>query len=174
MPYMGVGRNLSYKRQMFIKNKGFASINHLPGGDDDLFINKIATRKNTTIAIHKEAHTISDAKQTWSEWFRQKKRHLTTAKFYKPKFKFLLGLYSFSAFAIYPALAASIIFYDWQPALIVYGVRMLLLAIVWKKCMKKLNENDLWYLFLFFDIWQFIYYLIFAPALFLKPEKNWK
>jgi hypothetical protein len=51
---------------------------------------------------------------------------------------------------------------------------MLLLAFVWKKSMDKLNENDLWLLFLFFDIWQFIYYLIFTPALFIRPEKNWK
>ena len=41
-PYMGVGRNLSYKKELFLKNKGFSSINHVPGGDDDLFINKVA------------------------------------------------------------------------------------------------------------------------------------
>ena len=174
MPYMGVGRNLSYKRQMFIKSKGFASINHIPSGDDDLFINKIATKNNTAIIIDKEAHTISDAKQTWGEWFKQKKRHLTTAKFYKPKFKLLLGLYSFSAFWVYPSLILSIIFYNWWLALAVYGVRLLLLAFVWKKSMNKLNEGDLWPMFLFFDLWQFIYYLIFAPALLLKPGKSWK
>jgi hypothetical protein len=43
-PYMGVGRNLSYKKDVFLRNKGFSSINHIPGGDDDLFINKVANK----------------------------------------------------------------------------------------------------------------------------------
>ncbi|MEP6926867.1 MAG: glycosyltransferase, partial [Ginsengibacter sp.] len=34
-PYMGVGRNLSYKKTVFFRHKGFSSHNHVPGGDDD-------------------------------------------------------------------------------------------------------------------------------------------
>ena len=30
IPYMGVGRNLSYKRALFFDNKGFSSINQKP------------------------------------------------------------------------------------------------------------------------------------------------
>ena len=36
--YMGVGRNLAYKKSLFFDNKGFASHIHIPSGDDDLFI----------------------------------------------------------------------------------------------------------------------------------------
>ena len=79
-PYMGVGRNLSYKKSVFLKNKGFSSINHIPGGDDDLFINKVATKRNTAIVLDKDAHTLSEPKHTFSEWYRQKSRHYTTAK----------------------------------------------------------------------------------------------
>src|SRR3984893_14829860 len=50
-PYMGVGRNLSYKKNLFLRNKGFSSINHIPSCDADLFINKAATRENTTVII---------------------------------------------------------------------------------------------------------------------------
>ena len=57
LPYMGVGRNLSYKKDIFLRNKGFSSINHIPSGDDDLFINKVATKKNTAIVIDPEAIT---------------------------------------------------------------------------------------------------------------------
>src|SRR5215831_5633142 len=74
LPYMGVGRNLSYKRELFIKNKGFSSINHIPGGDDDLFINMVATSKNTAIVIDKDAHTLSEAPPTWRIWRKQKYR----------------------------------------------------------------------------------------------------
>ena len=72
MPYMGVGRNLSYKKDIFFRNKGFSSINHIPSGDDDLFINKVATKKNTAVVIDPEAVTRSIPKTTWSSWLQTK------------------------------------------------------------------------------------------------------
>lgn len=173
-PYMGVGRNLSYKRELFIKNKGFASINHIPSGDDDLFISKVAKKGNTAIMIDQAAHTISEPPLTWSAWMKQKNRHYTTAKYYKPKTKFLLGLYSGSGFLVYPALIAAIILANWWMALSIYLVRMLVLAIIWKKAMKQLNEQDLWSKFIIFDLWMFLYYFIMAPSLWKKPAKKWK
>src|SRR5687768_6431115 len=67
-PYMGVGRNLSYKKGLFFRHKGFSSINHIPSGDDDLFINKVANKHNTTVVLDPEAFTLSAPKQTWRDW----------------------------------------------------------------------------------------------------------
>ncbi|MEO5947724.1 MAG: glycosyltransferase [Chitinophagaceae bacterium] len=173
IPYMGVGRNLSYKKSLFFKSKGFSFINHIPSGDDDLFINKNATKNNTAVVIDPDAITRSIPKTTWKAWLRQKSRHYTTAKFYKPKHKFLLGLYFATQFIFYPLLVAAIIFYDWRFALPVFGLRFLIQAIVLYKSMKKMGESDLWPWFIIFDIWMFFYYLIFAPALWRKPVKGW-
>ncbi|MGI8950716.1 MAG: glycosyltransferase [Chitinophagaceae bacterium] len=173
MPYMGVGRNLSYKKNLFLKNKGFSSINHIPGGDDDLFINMIATKKNTAIVIDKDAHTLSEPKKTWSNWMKQKQRHYTTAKYYKPKHKFLLGLYSFTTFLVYPLLIITAIFYSWWLVLVIFFARLIVQAIIYNKTMKKLNEADLFPYFILFDLWMFIYYFLFAPALWRKAEKTW-
>lgn len=46
--YMGVGRNLAYKKPLFFKHKGFASHYHINSGDDDLFVNEAATPKTLT------------------------------------------------------------------------------------------------------------------------------
>ncbi|HRH47886.1 MAG TPA: glycosyltransferase [Panacibacter sp.] len=173
MPYMGVGRNLSYKKELFFNNKGFSSINHIPGGDDDLFINKVATKENTAIVIDKEAHTLSEPEKTWSNWQRQKFRHYTTSKYYKGKHKFWLGLYSLTQMLVYPLCIAAALFYVWWLALAVFGLRLIVQGIIWHNCMKKLNEADLWPWFIFLDIWMFFYYLLYAPALFKKPAKNW-
>jgi glycosyltransferase involved in cell wall biosynthesis len=172
-PYMGVGRNLSYKKGLFFKSKGFSSINHIPSGDDDLFVNKAATKHNTAVVIDPDAITRSVPKTTWKSWLRQKSRHYTTAKYYKPRHKFLLGLYFISQFLFYPLLAASLLFFDWKFVLPVFGLRLILQAIVWYKSMKKMGEGDLWPWFLFLDMWMFFYYLIFAPALWRKPKKGW-
>jgi len=173
MPYMGVGRNLSYTKGLFIRNKGFSSINNIPSGDDDLFINKVATKKNTAIVIDPDAITRSIPKTTWAGWLKQKSRHYTTAKYYKPKHKFLLGVYFSTQFVYYPLLAASIIFYDWRLALPVFGLRLIIQAFVFYKSMKKMGEKDLWPWLIFLDMWMFFYYIIFAPALWKRPQKNW-
>ena len=173
MPYMGVGRNLSYKKGLFIRNKGFSFINHIPSGDDDLFINKVATKKNTAVVIDAGAITRSIPKKTWGAWLKQKSRHYTTAKFYKPKHKFLLGLYFITQFIYYPLLWASLLLYNWQLAVVIFGTRFLLQAFIFFKTMKKLDEKDLWPWFIFLDMWMFFYYIIFAPALWKRPRKNW-
>ncbi len=172
-PYMGVGRNLSYKKEVFLRNKGFSSINQIPSGDDDLFINQVATSVNTAIVIDPQAHTLSEPKQSWNNWMNQKYRHYTTAKYYKGSHKFLLGLYSFSLFLIYPMFILSMVFFNWWIALSVFGVRFIFQAIIYYKAMKKLNEADLWPWFLFLDIWMFFYYIFTIPAIWKAPRKNW-
>lgn len=173
LPYMGVGRNLSYKRDVFLRNKGFSAINMIPSGDDDLFINKVANKHNTAIVIDKEAHTLSEPKNSWGEWMNQKYRHYTTAKFYKPFHKFLLGLYSFSLFLVYPLLIINIICFNWWIALSVFGVRLIVQAIVYFKTMKNLNEADLWPWFLLLDIWMPLYFILTIPAIWKSPKRSW-
>ena len=173
IPYMGVGRNLSYKKDLFLRSKGFSSINHIPSGDDDLFINKVATKNNTAVVIDPDAITRSIPKTTWGSWLRQKSRHYTTAKFYKPKHKILLGLYFATQFIYYPLLATTAILYDWRFALAIFGLRLALQAFVLYKSMNKMGEKDLWPWFIFLDMWMFFYYIIFAPALWRRPRNKW-
>src|ERR1700761_2858766 len=172
IPYMGVGRNLSYKKDLFFRNKGFSAINHLPGGDDDLFINKVANRTNTNIVVDKDTFTLSEPKRTFGEWFRQKTRHYSTAKYYRPLHKFLLGLYSFLLVAFYPLFIAAL-FYDWQVALTIYGARLIIQGFILYKAMDTLGERDLFIWWWLLDIWMFAYYLIFVPALWKKPRPTW-
>ncbi len=173
LPYMGVGRNLSYRRDVFFRNKGFSAINQIPGGDDDLFINKVATKYNTAIVVDADAHTLSEPKTTWTDWFRQKSRHYSTAKYYKASHKILLGLYSATQFLTYPLAIASIVFFNWWIALSIFGIRLLVQAFVYFKNMKQLNEKDLWPLFFLFDVWMCVYYVLFLPALFKRAKRTW-
>ena len=174
IPYMGVGRNLSYRKSVFFRQKGFSAHNHVPGGDDDLFINKTATKKNTAIVIDKDAFTLSSAPRSWQQWINQKKRHYTTSKYYKSGHKFLLGLYAFSLFLFYPLFIVSLFVFSWKLTLIAFTIRFITQAFVIFKTTRKLDEKDLFPWFLFFDVWMFFYYLFFATSVFKKPAKKWK
>jgi glycosyltransferase involved in cell wall biosynthesis len=173
-PYMGVGRNLSYKKVIFFRHKGFSSFNHISSGDDDLFINTAATKNNTKINISPEAFTLSDSPSNWNQWIKQKRRHYSTAKYYKPLHKFLLGLYSLSHFLFFPILITAIAFYSWQWSLLVFFIRFIIQIIILYPSMKKLNEKDLFPFFIFLDLWMFFYYFIFSITLLMKPRASWK
>jgi cellulose synthase/poly-beta-1,6-N-acetylglucosamine synthase-like glycosyltransferase len=174
LAYMGVGRNLSYKKTIFYRHKGFSAHNHVASGDDDLFINIAATRRNTKINIDKDTFTLSEPAKTWEQWFKQKSRHYSTGRFYKPLHKFLLGLYAFSHFVFYPLFILSLIFFSWKWALVAFGVRFLLQMFIFYPVAKKLGETDIYPLFLFFDIWMFFYYLLFSITLLKRPAREWK
>lgn len=171
--YMGVGRNLSYKRSLFLNNKGFASISHLPGGDDDLFINKVATKKNTAIVIDADAHTLSTPKKRWKDWRWQKTRHFSTSKYYKPKHKFLLGFYSLAHFLFYPLVIATAIMFDWRYALGILFIKSVGQFLIFSKAMKQLNEADLTKWIFVMDLWMVGYYVWFAPSLWKRERNSW-
>lgn len=174
IPYMGVGRNLSYKKVVFFRHKGFSAHNHLPGGDDDLFINAAANKANTKINIDPDSFTLSNPASTWQQWLKQKRRHYTTSKYYRPLHKFLLAMYAAVNFLFYPLVLVSMLCYDWRFGLLVLGIKLLVQGIVYARAMQKLGEKDLLPYLLFFDLWMFFYYLLFAPALIKKPRQHWK
>ncbi len=174
LPYMGVGRNLSYKKTIFFRHKGFSAHNKLASGDDDLFINMAATSKNTKINIDPDTFTLSEPAKSWRQWIKQKSRHYSTGKYYKAWHQFLLGLYSFSHFLFYPLLAATIVFVNWQFAAMAFGLRLIFQILILYPVTKKLQEKDLFPIFLIFDIGMFFYYVFFAFALIKKPGQQWK
>ena len=89
-PYMGVGRNLAYRKETFFAQKGFASTLHLSSGDDDLLVNKASNPWNTRIEIAADSITWSEPNKTFRGWFYQKERHLSVSSYYKNSSKFRL------------------------------------------------------------------------------------
>lgn len=92
-PYMGVGRNLGYSRRVYDSVSGFSAHHHIPAGDDDLFVQSVATPGNTAVIISEDAQTLSMAKTNWQDYMRQKKRHMWVGKFYTPSVKRMLSMY---------------------------------------------------------------------------------
>ncbi len=89
-PYMGVGRNMAYRKEVFFRMKGFASNLQLRSGDDDLMVNAAANAFNTKVEISPESVTWSEPKKSLRNWIFQKERHLSVASFYTAKSRFRL------------------------------------------------------------------------------------
>lgn len=96
MPYMGVGRNMSYRKSLFMSQKGFISHYRVSSGDDDLFVNHASRVANIEIQAHPDSHTLSRPVTSLKRYFIQKRRHLTTGSHYRRKHKFILGIAAIS------------------------------------------------------------------------------
>ena len=101
MPYMGVGRNLAYKKELFFQTKGFIKHRHVASGDDDLLVNEVSTGKNTKIEIQKDSHTVSESSENLAAWWLQKRRHLSAGSFYKLSSKLFLGIFTLTHLLFY-------------------------------------------------------------------------
>ena len=93
-PYMGTGRNLAYRKSLFLDNKGFNKHLTINGGDDDLFVNQHAVPGNTAVNLETRGIVRSIPKSTWRKFLYQKLRHLSVGKRYRLRDRARLGLFS--------------------------------------------------------------------------------
>ncbi|MFN4082306.1 MAG: glycosyltransferase [Bacteroidia bacterium] len=174
IPFMGVGRNLAYTKQLFFNNKGFASHSHILSGDDDLFINEVATAGNTTYTIHPESFMLTPAKKTIDAYFRQKSRHITTGKFYKNKHKALLGGYFASLILFHFYVIIGFIYLPWQWPVIAIALKLLLQTIIFTPSLKKLGYKNLAWFLLFLDVLYVLYISYFGTkGLLTRNARKW-
>ncbi len=173
--YMGVGRNLAYKKTIFFKNKGFAKHNHVLSGDDDLFVNENANSENCTIEITPEAFTSSEPKRSFSEWFTQKKRHLSTSRYYKSSDKFSLFLKNGSVIFFYLLLITLLILqYDWRLLVSLYAFVLLAKMPIIYKIATKLKEKDIIWSFPLLEFFHTLLLPLFYLANLISKQKTWK
>lgn len=175
IPYMGVGRNLSYKAEMFFRFGGFADHRELPSGDDDLFINKIARKRNTRVVVHPDTFMYSNAEANWEDWKEQKNRHLSTAKYYRGGHKFLLALQPITQILMYFMLPVAILLgaVAWYIPVAIFLFRWILLRLLYTPVMRKLDEKDLIPFIELFDLLQVFYYFRFMKAAVVKTKYRW-
>ncbi len=81
-PYMSVARNLAFRKEQFDAVGGFNNHLHVRSGDDDLLINEIGSDARYALSVDKNSWVWTEAKSTWSAYFQQKRRHLSTAPHY--------------------------------------------------------------------------------------------
>ena len=172
--YMGVGRNIAYKKDVFIKVKGFVDHNNILSGDDDLFINQVATTINTSICFNKNSFTISEPKTNFKVWLNQKRRHITTSLHYKKIHKLLLGIFYISQ-VLFWLLAFTLLILKINIFLTILLIitRLSIWYFVIYRSAIKLNEKDL---IVFAPIYEisiiFIQLYIFIQNLISSP-KHW-
>lgn len=171
-PYMGVGRNILYKKSAF-KIEVLLQNMDLSSGDDDLMVNKIANHNNTVICINKEAFMYSHTKGSWKEYIHQKMRHLSTAHKYKISDILRLSIFSLSHFIFYSSIILLVFYGHFFVAGMFYLLRLILIWPLAIRLLELLDEKDLKFLFPLFDIMFFVFYLFFSFSVIFPKKKSW-
>ena len=179
LPYMGVGRNLMYRTALFFESKGFYQHKHIVGGDDDLFVNQNATRTNTAINLDPESFVYSFPKTTWSDWLRQKRRHLSVGKHYQRGNKIRLGLLSASHVGVWfigiLVLLWGIFTHDLLLLQIlgaVFALRWLTQLLILSGINNRLDRTVGWPTFIFMDLAFFVYYIGMSGLVLSRRKKK--
>lgn len=152
-PYMGVGRNLAYRKELFMSSNGFSNHYHLASGDDDLFVNANATASNTRVVLDNQAHTRSvPATRLW-EFIKQKRRHFSTAPYYKAGDRFRLFLEPFSRLLFYGSAVALLSMNClWQVVATLALTMLIIKLLVFIRAARRLNEPGIAFPAIFLDI----------------------
>ncbi|MFK8101357.1 MAG: glycosyltransferase, partial [Saprospiraceae bacterium] len=174
LPYMGVGRNLIYKKQLFQQVDGFQAHRHVVSGDDDLFINQVANKNNTAITILPKTFMYSEPKRSWRAYYRQKTRHFTTGIHYKFVHKSLLAVLAISHFFHYTGgIILLLAKFSTIFVFLIYVVRMVIILIIYAAILKRFQERNLLLWIPFLDVAYLAYYIIFAPVSLIGKTDSW-
>ena len=179
-PYMGVGRNMAYRKETFFAHKGFASTLNLISGDDDLLVNKASNSKNTKVEIAPDSITWSEPSITFGEWFFQKERHLSVSSYYKASSKFRLFLEPMTRGLFYLALILSFVFGGLIiiiSAAVLFLARLILQLIIINNSSRHFGERKYLFLLPVFDIFLplvSLYILTFGRITSKEKSVRWK
>lgn len=167
--YMGVGRNLAYRRSLFHDHGGLQSHQHVTGGDDDLFVNAVARPGRVALCLAPGARTFSWPKRSWQTWYRQKRRHLSVGRHYRRRDQLRLAALALTHAGCW-LVGAGLLFTDWWE-LATFGVtlRAGVQMVVYRSLARRWHERLPWLMVPFFDLLFVFYYPFFTlPALFSK------
>ena len=119
-PYMGIGRNLAYRKELFYQQKGFSAHLNLQRGDDDLFINHVATPENTRVETDANAIVRMQPLLRTKDWKEEKIGYASTARLYHGMQRWLAGFETLTRLVFHAswiaAMVIGILHFHWLAA----------------------------------------------------------
>jgi glycosyltransferase involved in cell wall biosynthesis len=176
-PYMGVGSNLGYRKNLFFDNKGFDMriIGNLR--EDRVFINKVATSDNTDVAISPDEITVSALHITPGRWRRERHEELRSFTLCSKGSRYPELAEVLYRLLFYAGLAVAIVlFFSELIVLLALGgvflLRMFIQLTIFFKAQRHLGDKGLPFMLLLWDlVFPFVYIsMIFTSK--IRRKKN--
>ena len=178
-PYMGVGSNLAYRKRLFFDHKGFDI--RITGNlrEDCVFINKVATRDNTAVAVAPDAVNVSTLRITGERWRRERREEISSFSLCEKGMRYPELAEVLYRLLFFVSMTVSIVHFfehrDMLPALAgVVLFRLLLQLLVFIRVQRRLAEKGLLFMLLLWDlIFPLLYLWLIATAGFRKKNTGY-
>jgi glycosyltransferase involved in cell wall biosynthesis len=172
LPYMGVGRNIAWRKSFFDQRGGYTSHFYEPSGSDDIFVNQNATRDNTKCEFSPESFTESVPPRSWKEFILMKKRHFGSTRFYKLKYKIWLLIEPLSRILFFSSVIAFMVLKTFNLFVIfIFFARELTINLIFGLSAAKLKETNLWWFYWLYDKLQPLFNLFLYLS--KKQQSRW-
>jgi len=173
-PLLAQRRNLGYNRALFFSINGFFSHLNLSRGEAELFVEEVATSKNTAVCLSAEAMTLSNEQKNWKQWFTDKRTYFHFAKRFRFSSLFLLGMNFFSQFSFWLLFPVLMIYqFEWQLVLLVFTLRLCLQYVVYWKMCKYTNEYGLLWFLPFYELVIMLIHSLLYLSIHIKKVHDW-
>lgn len=173
LPFKGIGKNLSYLKSLFYAHKGFSSHYTIDAGDDELFVNRAATRKNTTIVPAPGAQVYSTKPVSFISWLKLERTRLSIRRFFRFKHRIMIQVFNLSNF-IFFAMFIVLLTMDIAPlaVLAVFLLRFISQMVIFGLSQKHLAEKKLLLLSPLFEVFLILIdFFIWLLLIFTKKNK---
>jgi len=175
IPFKGIGKNLSYKKQLFYRRKGFSSHYKIDVGDDELFINQTAKKSNTRVQISSNSKITHVKAFTISQWFKAEKSLLLIRKYFKTSSRILLSLFHSGTFLFYLSFILLLVFgANWIVILSLFCLRLVSQMLIFGLAAKKLGEKNLLLLSPLLEILLIIINFLIWTGLLFSRKNKWR
>jgi cellulose synthase/poly-beta-1,6-N-acetylglucosamine synthase-like glycosyltransferase len=166
--YMGVGRNMAFKKELFHSVNGYTSHSNLLSGNDDLFVQQVDDKSKIGIATAPSSVMWSSPVTSFGDFFRQKKRHISTATRYQLRDQLKLLAEHIAHFGVYfiPILCA--IYLSNISYLMLIFIYALAHYFILRPLLKQFQMSRLSWHVSYLDSFLLIFYMILA----LNPAKK--
>jgi len=173
--FKGVGKNLSYLKSLFYREKGFSSHYVINSGDDELFVNKSATRSNVAVQTNPVSKTIRTKKISFFQWLTNERNKLAIRRHFKFGHKVAISLFNTSTFLFYFLLAFLLISgYFFEFVIGAFALRFISQMTIFGIAQKKLSEKRLLLLSPFFELLHVLIDFFIWIVLLFSGKKKWK
>jgi len=174
IPFKGNGKNLAYKRQLFYRQQGFISHYIIKAGDDELFVNKAAKKRNTEVMISNDSRVISQKPITLGDWLKKEKTRLSLRRHFRFPHRLLLSLYALTSLLFYGLFTTLLVLHiSWIILVPVLMLRILSQWILFGKGTKKLSERGLWFLSPIFEFFIMLTDIILWFIILFTKKNKW-
>ncbi len=176
--YMAEGYNLAYRKDLFFRNKGFSKHLNLHYGDDDLFINEVATADNTRIELSPESRMVIHYENNFKAWRELKLRYDFTAAYLKTDSKFVFGFERMTVYLFYISIVLFFVYGLYYNLLfsavsfLFWLLRFIVQVTIYRKSAKRLSSNKLFFLLPVFDLLQSVINLYYKIIGICSKSKN--